>query len=364
MTGVDDFLAHYGKKGMKWGVINDDKGGGSGGSSKKSGGASKKSSGEEFTKAALADFYAKKDPKQMQAEGQKKFKAKADQEFPVSKGAKTSKSAKKDSDEPDPTAEEVKQGRLSDKQKRALKIGAGVAVAGLLIYGAHKSGVEYKARQDSHLAEMDGLFGPGGNRKPNPGSSFYTGLASGKAIDRPEFTIPKSTTFQRLSGHPENGSGYDKGAYATFLTNDKRQYGASHEFGKKSYTVTFNPKEDVKVPSTKTVLSALKKVMLEEGDGTYLHASGERRPIEDKQVFERYHGYSGGDWKQPGQQRLVNELKKRGYSAIVDDMDAGFYGDLPVVFFGEADNVSANKRTNADYSRDMKEKTTVLGRYA
>lgn len=266
-----------------------------------------------------------------------------------------------------------------------LGVGAGVVIAGLAYYGnqqvqaSKKSGLlsdvmndaannttskankfgspEYLRNAKRHDAEMAAIFGPGPGSaersKMYMGEGFYTGLMNKKALDRPEFTLPKSTIFQRLSDAEETGQGYNRGTYATFLTNDNKAYGNSFEFGNKAHTLNFSPKEDVKVPSLRTVLDTVKEL----GDG-----SG--RKYSDDEAFSAYHTMAGGDWHSGQNARLIEGLKKKGYSAIVDDMDAGFYGDLPMVFFGETEKVTAKPRTWADWEADGKGIVSMTGRYA
>lgn len=370
MNDIDNFLAHYGKKGMKWGVVNDD----DTPSSKRSSKDEVKTSSDGMSKAA-AKYYKNKTDAELNADGKKKLQAKADKVFPHTKDSKV--------DGEDPTAGDLKEGRLSRNQKIALGVGGAVALGALAYYGNQKlnakqpspftintpnppvesllnrtsTRVDPRASKiDSHRREMDALFGPEENRGDYPerrSATFHAGLRSGKAFDRPEFTIPQSTTFQRLSNHAETGEGYSKGAYATFLKNDNRSYGSSEEFGRYRQTLTFQPTKEVRVPSTRTVLEVLKQ-----------DRSTASRQLTDDETIEIYHReVAGGDWQSPSNQRLMSALKSRGYSAVVDDADAGGMGDLPVVFFGETKRVVATPRTTEQIMDDINNVIVPSKRY-
>jgi hypothetical protein len=384
MANLDDFIEHHGIKGMRWGVIrNDVQLGNAGGGSKETtpkkaaagGGSSKTSSAS--TKQLIDDFYKNKSPEELKAEGQRKLKAQADDVFPHS--ATGPKKSKKAGDEPEPTADELKSGGMSKNQKIALAAGATVAVGLLAYYGSQKLNQgdgatpplavpvppakptkkqlseNHKAQTATLHAEMSAIFGEHDGKGLNGGPGpFYAGLMSKKAMDRPEFTLPKSTMFQRMSNHAETGDGYEKGAYVTFLTNDKNSYSGSGEFGGAKYNLQFQPTHDIKVPSVSTILKTLKEVGGPNGE-----------KYNDKQAYAAYHSLSGGTWrKSAGGQKLIDGLKAKGYSAIVDDMDAGYLGDLPLVFFGETKQVNVTERNANDRFKDKANTVGPSMRYA
>ena len=373
MTNVDEFLSHYGRKGMKWGVIRDDDQLSRASSGSKTSTESKskpKESSVESFKQASASLNTSTKKEQLQKEGPAKQKAKAEIEFPHS-----TKGVPKDPTK-DPVSD-LKEGGLSRNQKIALGVGGAIAVAGLAYYGnKHLGNIKAQeallqaerikrlkdlpdpvgdAQRKKQDAEMSALFGP--NMVPRPDDNraygYYAGFQNNRMFDRPEFTIPKSTMFQRLSSQPETGEGYSKGTYASFLPNDNKRYGTSEEFGKKPYVVNFQAKDDIRVPAVSTVLKTMKD--LGDPDGI---------PMSDKDAVNWYRGMSGANWNNAYGQKIIGSLKNQGYSAMVDDMDAGFVGDLPVVFFGEPSNSSARPRTDADRARDKSGQLPTTGRYA
>jgi hypothetical protein len=251
-------------------------------------------------------------------------------------------------------AEQVRAGKMTDNQKKLLIVGglAAVAVAGAYgkrQYDLNQAGIN-KNRQkelfeENHRNTTDqwnalGLghheFQAAGGVHSTGNGSFYAGFTNKKAFSRPEFTIPKDTVFQRLSNHEEDSTEYGKmkGAYATFLHNDKKIYGASGEFGDKKYTISFKPEGDVRVPTVQTVVAHLKQVK-----------SADNPNYTNEQAMSDYRSMAGGGWSDHTSMRLFDSLRTYGYSAIVDDMDAGYLGDLPVVFFGKAQPATSTPRT-------------------
>lgn len=394
-----EYLAHYGVKGMKWGVRRDDRG--SGRSSSR--GSSRSESKNSDLGKVMDDFYSKKSKSELQAEGKKKLKEQSEQEFPkvgrikqrrtrkaeglddqVAKIDKTIEGLKAQKENFRPTqhfrraqmqdrinnltqsrdnlsktSEQLKAGKLTTNEKMLIGIGAAVVVGGLAIYGGHqyklhKSGLTSKiqaelfeknkaetASQWKSLFGYDHEFSKAKSHLTAADGSFYAGLTSKKALLRPEFTIPKGTIFQRLSDHQEDVKSYTSGAYATFLSNDKKLYGASSEFGGKAYTVGFQAKGETRVPSLNTVFAHLKQIARESNPD-----------VDDDDVFSQYHQMSGGSWSGETATKLFASLRQMGYSAIVDDMDAGYLGDLPIVFFGDAESPTYSPRTALDQLTD------------
>ena len=435
-------LAHFGVKGMKWGVVKKDPSGGT----KKS---PPPETSVEKLKAESDSFYAKQDPKKLQTEGQKKLQAQANKTFPEKSGAKAKKremkavtvdrqankidreiqklSARRDALRPtqrflkknlndridvatknrdslQKKAQQIRDGKLTTDQKLVIGVGAAVVVGGILLYSAGKnqSSSTFNPLDSSTWDTGPALFGKGLHSDktveslhgPNQGrkaallernrqatadqwrtlfgnenapslsgesdigaGSFYSGLTNKKAYDRPEFTIPKETTFQRLSNHQEDSSSYTKGAYSTFLNNDKKIYGASSEFGDKNWTLEFTPKHEVRVPRLQTVLAHLKQV----ADGQLPQGATKHT---DEAIVKMYHNMAGGSWADNRSQMLFDSLRSHGYSAIVDDMDAGYLGDLPVVFFGDANPAKAIDRTIKEILEDSASVLKLSRQYA
>ena len=369
---TEAFLAHHGVKGMKWGVRNDKGSSGVGTSSNETKG--KQSS--DYS-SAIDTFYKNKSDEDLRREGEQKLKQQAAITFPSSKVA-TQDSADNESGA---------KGGLTTQQKVLIGVGATVAAGALVYYGkqyydnkglrefdslsakvaadskqkvaakkllddkdrASRETLQNATRQETS-SEWSRLFGGSSEfrefEQAASGASegaFYRGLKTKKALSRPEFTIPEDTVFQRLSSTAETGKDYHLGAYSSFLTNDKAVYGSSTEFGSSPYLVSYKAKGPVKVPSTQTVLDTLRSVK-KKADGSTMTAD---------ETITQYHNLAGGNWKaSPDAKNLVKALKKQGYSAIVDDMDAGYLGDLPIVFFGNAVEVKSQARNRSSIEED------------
>lgn len=430
MSGNQEFdtpqeaLAHYGVKGMKWGVTKKEETTGRDD-------AKGKKSGSDF-RAGFAKLGAETDHKKLQSESQKKLEAQASQTFPMDakqlkretradtlqkragewdaegkvlrekaaalpeKGVKakyqrsnleaTAKYTDQQRDDLLKAADQVRAGKLTDQQKKLIAVGAGVAVTGLLLYGSAKLGenkpvgfdsngkpitkaqANKRAKEDNkrrseeewrELFGKDAAFEDASGYHTAKGTSFHPGFypPPPKILDRPEFTIPEGYTFQRLSGAQEDSSQYgtSRPAYSTFLSNDKRMYGASGEFGSKPYTVTYTAKGPTRVPSVSKVLETFKQVYEEENPGV---------TFPDKDIVKFYRNASGSRWDRPEHTKVLESLKKQGYSALVDDMDAGYMGDLPIIFFGDANPATSTPRPPKHKSEDAAAVLKVGFKYA
>ncbi len=411
-------LAHYGKLGMHWGIRND----GKPGSTRGPAGAKPKPVDVDAMKKGMSDFLATKTHAEIQADGIAKLKDQQAQTFPSRKNEKQQQKAdvvQKAADELGAQAKEledraatrppgirgtlqrandlgkaqefrskeaqmakkadqIREGKLTDNQKILIGVGAAIAVGGLVAYGNNKYkdqkfGVTKDSKQNAHEenlrktnAEWNAIFGtdhPGKASKLGYGGAlghggFHTTLSNKSAWDIPEFTIPEGTVFQRLSGHPEDVSGYGKprGAYATWMTNDKKLYGSSFEFGSSGHTVTFHGnKGGTRVASLPTIMSHLAHVQPINPDTNKAH--------DEKSLSQLYYTIAGGKWQSGVSIKLLDSLKTSGYGAIVDHMDAGFMGDLPVVFFGDASRGTSTPRTAKEQHLDSQGLLKVSGTY-
>jgi hypothetical protein len=289
-------LEHHGVKGQKWGVRKaEDSGSGR--------------SGQSDSDIAAKFKAVKDEPKTPHQkaksiiDSQSKFNAQADLEAPPGKGWRPTK-------------------------KQMAYIAAGAAVAGVLTYAV------VKAKTGKELPVI-----PGEPVDTNTWidlvtrskqDAWSTGFLKDSSYDMPDFELPAGHTFQRMSQHAEDG--YSRATYMTHNAKDHARY--MHEFGMtgnraKMNLITMESKEPIKVPSLSKRLKAMQEVMTEDlGYDTKL--GYEAAPSDVKRVYQNM---SGGDWNDNRAFRFFDNLGKKGYSAIVDDMDAGIIGDSPLVAF-------------------------------
>jgi hypothetical protein len=68
-------------------------------------------------------------------------------------------------------------------------------------------------------------------------------------------------------------------------------------------------------------LNAMREVMVAEG----------HKNVKPDEVVANYSFLAGGSWSTDRGKSLMQNLLAKGYHAIVDDMDAGVYGESPLV---------------------------------
>jgi hypothetical protein len=328
---VDNFLAHYGVKGMRWGVRREDAA--LGGFHFRS--SSPLSDDDSSSDALSAKWRAVQPPKKELSSSQRAKSAEQNmKKFSAKFDASVSPS--------DPSAEVVAEKKgLSANQKRALKIGIGVLAVGALVGYAHYAGRQELLKEGVDPKNVGKVMSYNKKKtfsmlKTWPGENYITDLSH----DRPEFELPAGHIFHRISRVPEGS--FDHKTYSTHDIHDFNRYvvGFRGELGTdKLYHVTYRANEPVKVPRLGTVLETLKEVMSKD-DPT----------ITPETVHQHYRRMSGGDWDSPQAHGLFDALRSKGYSAIVDEMDAGVIGDTPLVVF--AKNLSekiSTPMTSDDY---------------
>jgi hypothetical protein len=312
---VEAFLAHHGVKGMHWGVRKDREDSESHDGKKETTSSSKAwtpKNEQELKRAYQAVPLAHRTPKEAAknfAENQKKFQAKFE-----------------------PPSEAKSGHHLTDRQKKALVIGAGVAAIGGLAALAY-----YSKKNDSGISLPSSRVLPGEHISVSNfekqvhkseldfwGSSDFSTRAS---FERPETTIPAGHVFHRLSRDAEDKFGnatYTSGNLDDFNRYVIRQSGFdSKELIGKQYHVTFSAKEPIKIPSLTTAVEILRQSMSE----------GRQTEATHQEALKLYNAMSGGSWDISGGNKFVQALKAKGYDGIFDEMDSGVVSDNPLVIF-------------------------------
>lgn len=234
---------------------------------------------------------------------------------------------------------------LSPGQKKALKIGIGVAaVGGIIALGV------YTDRQNQGFAdELSSIAGEsidvGKFEKGVNLSKLETWGKSGyiqpSSYEHEEFSLPAGHTFHRISQSAEKE--FKDATYSTPDIDDFNRYVVGfrgEKAGSELHHVTFSAKEPIKVPSLTTALEAFRESLSKE----YERASPERKKVLDEiagskghaskeNALALYENMSGGSWDSNRAKAFMAVLKSKGYDAIVDEMDAGVIGDKPLVIF-------------------------------
>lgn len=332
----EEALEHHGVKGMHWGVRKEDD-----------------SAGDRSVSVA---------PKQVvdYNEAAKEYMALArkDASKPVSKQqaeANLKENAEKFSKkfEPQGAIPPVEKKGLTSNQKKLL-IGGVAAVAvvgGLYAYskyaGTTPSGIDLKSIRPGQKVDGEtyrSLVGA------SWGHAFTkTGHVTDEAFTRANMELPAGHTFYRLSTAAEAnwgiggkfGDNFGNGTYSSHSIEDFNRYvaGFRGEKGKSAesllHKVEFRSKVPIKVAPVTEILETLRETMSAET----------KAPVSREDALHTYKAMTGGGWSLHRETTLLTALKKKGYGAIVDEMDARVIGQSPLVVFGGDDHFTAKKST-------------------
>jgi len=148
--------------------------------------------------------------------------------------------------------------------------------------------------------------------------------------EREGFTLPAGHEFHRLSKSAEEGF---KGAtYSVHSKEDYDRYVAQFRQelnflnSEPLHHITFRANEEIRVPKLSTTLDSLRESLI-GGKENF------RAWYTDERVLAKYQELSGGSWDDDHAKGMFESLRKKGFGAIVDEMDAGVIGETPLVFF-------------------------------
>lgn len=208
--------------------------------------------------------------------------------------------------------------------KRNIAIGATAVVAALAVIGY----MRYKKNSNAVRSKPMNIVG-------------------GKKIDVDKLSdvdkiIKKGTKFQRISSKSlEDYTEAGKTIYASFEKKDNRIYaedmvkniqswrssGVIRDNDTNVYKHTIKMNKDIKVASPKKVAEAYKK------------ATGNTE-IEQHKYIKFMTGLS--DRNDETNNKFLNELRKMGYNAIIDENDAGHYTKSPLILLNPGSDVASS----------------------
>lgn len=301
----EDFLEHYGVKGMKWGVRKETPTGGKGNR--------KKVSHSPNKEAYLNAIKKQKTPsKEQQIKNLKASHLKAQE--------KLGKDPKESDSKSFPTRNQI------------LTIGVGAAFVGGVVLYAKYGDVLTTAKAGETLSSLKYNILTAQSQSSIWGKGSYV---TKRSFDIPPKEFPKGHEFFRISMNSE--STFEPATYAVPSIDDFNRYvnsfskekgvdiskialltkGNADEIG--LHKITFKSKMPIKTPDLETRLDVVRKVML----------LGDDR----EEAIRQYNDWAGGSWDSPKAKEFIKILKKRGYDAMVDDMDVGIIGEHPMVIF-------------------------------
>jgi len=304
-----DSLKHYGVKGMKWGVINEDRGS-----------DRKKNSKDETSNNPKAKAQYAKDSKKIREEAEK---AGLDSENLRAKyGAPPQKTG------------------LTPEQKQAIFYAAvGVAAIGYVGYAGYKNRAQTAslfAGQNSYLNAKNGLDNHWESGVSLKAGSFVHRISSTK-----ESSIRDGGFFAAYK--PE-----DVERYKAVLPGFWQSWGMG-DANKGGFKVNLKAKTEIKAPSGKESVEVFRNLLLKNPqafiDINAIHKQqGSNRDLRDilknndpkdqettKALFQAFSLY----WTEQGAKATITQayfrdIKARGYNALIDFNDSGKLADAPL----------------------------------
>lgn len=213
---------------------------------------------------------------------------------------------------------------LTDKQKKALIIGASTIGATLAIYGAY--------RYSSNLSELS---------RPHVSTLKFGSNLDINSLSTTPTVISKTTKFQRMSTKSvEDFAEEGQRIFASFEKDDNHIYKAQMpEFFKRwknegivkdstPYVHSLKLKRDIKLASDKDVADAYMKVnnLTSIDQGRY-------------QQFMRLLGDSDNKVVKA----FTSELVSKGFDGMIDYNDAGIIANKPALIFNPKDVIASDK---------------------
>lgn len=290
-------LQHYGTKGMKWGVRNDDK----------LLGRSGNAPGVDPKQAARYSEETKRIHKELKKRGH------TDLDAALLKGKYETPP------EDNPT------GGLSKNQKIAIGVGIGVVAVGVLGYASYKVGVKTSLLTDTRMKAYDNIAD---GLKINWDNDVS--LSSGSVLKRIS-TVAESKV--RDGGFFACYRDDDVNSYKAILPTFWQQWGVGSPLNG-GYINHYKAAAEVKAPSGKETFGIFKGLMENDLDfRTGLGFTSERlASFPDEALHNIFKDYSAKwiDNDLPVNKAFFGAVKEKGYNALIDFNDAGKLGKTPL----------------------------------
>lgn len=324
---ADDFLAHYGVPGMKWGKR---KGRDSSGSNRSSSAKPNVVSGSAVTKKQLDDEMTElgittKPMKDLYIKGSNRADQLIEQTGAQPKERKT----------------------LTRGQKYAIAGGA-VVIVGLAIYGGYK--YQDIATRNAQGGDRISVKNFQANSSMSSMSFGYGTISKQKfsAMDTKDVTLPKTTVFKRVTADPkEDMSGL---VYTAYTKADVDRYAGlfgpivrKRSDSNKLYSSAIEVSTQVKSPSEKGRIQILidlvnddaglrKKFISEHSSNSYTDAKLSAEEL----VLKSYGSFARQLVSQDDAvaKAYIDKVKRMGYNALIDDNNAKQIADAPIILLG------------------------------
>ena len=376
-----DALAHYGVKGMRWGVRKEDRPGGdsSGGSAISE--KKQQKVDDFFDKAAKARALAKEmDEQGIDSPAMRELYGKAwdsgDRMFAIMYGQSKETAVQKQIEFNEKRAEyleknatAIQEGKLTSNQKLAIVGGlAGAAVVGYVGYQVYQDRKYQNAEAGDKITHH--IF----TRRYAESAEHYTStsLKSFDSLDDHDVHVPKGTVFSRLTAYKDEDM--EGRLYTTFTEDDNNKYRGIYGPALKSrtgsrelYISHMEMGESVRSPSHRKRVEIYRDMLMEldahkrgtqfveyEDSGRLVTRTRDdayynNRALKEYNTFARQLVV-----KNPISDLYFKKVQERGYNALVDDNDAGQLADLPMILLKPKSMVS-NRRFEP-LSRDIEKK--------
>lgn len=396
---VENVLEHYGVKGMKWGVVNEKDTSSTRSNSRKS----------ESKLTPIKKAGTKSNLTTKEKEIDKKFDPDGRQSDRL-KNMYGPESTKKSSESTSKPIVEDKRHGLTDGQKRALKIGAGVAIGGLVIYGGYKAHSEISIQRSLLKNQLMGeplnkkaqkrvellnpqKFGPENlksfwNKYEATQLKYHTeGLTPEQVANfgKEAYHFKAGDIVKRVSTHKENEI-RPNGFYAAYKSEDVERYkaalpvfwpnwGIGADHNTEGHIVSLRAKRDIKAPSDAETYNIFKSmlndnIMDSDGIGSSTVKSWlsdfdpDLQKIPDEEFSRKAFGRFALKWidnDDPVTEHFMNKLKAAGYDAVPDLNDAGMLADKPMRFIrGDLFEIAGHEKLTRDMISEAQEKILAI----